>query len=179
MNIPLFDTAPGFDRPLDVLKHCHGRIRKQVRTMQNLLTHLPRAGADAEARQAAENVLRYFSRAAHQHHADEEENLLPMLETTATGEDAAVLRELLPQIMAEHVRMGAAWSILERQLVAIAKGESTTLNAPDVQAFADLYASHMEKEESVIAPMAKRLFNAKQIETLGNAMCARRGVLQQ
>jgi pyridoxamine 5'-phosphate oxidase len=178
VNNPLFDTAPGFDQPLAVLKHCHDRIRKQIRTMQNLLTHLPRAGADEEAKQAAENVLRYFSRAAHQHHADEEENLLPMLEATASGDDAAVLRELLPQIMAEHVRMGAAWSILERQLLVIAKGESTALNAPDVQAFADLYASHMEKEESVIAPMAKRLFSAEQIETLGEAMRARRGISQ-
>jgi pyridoxamine 5'-phosphate oxidase len=178
VNNPLFDTAPGFDQPLAVLKHCHDRIRKQIRTMQNLLTHLPRAGADEEAKQAAENILRYFSRAAHQHHADEEENLLPMLEATVAGDDAAVLHELLPQIMAEHVRMGAAWSILERQLLAIARGESAALNAPDVQAFADLYASHMEKEEAVIAPMAKRLFSAEQIETLGEAMRARRGISQ-
>jgi len=179
MSNPLFAPVPGFDQPIAVLKHCHDRIRKQIRTMQNLLEHLPRAGADAEARQAAENVLRYFSHAAHNHHADEEENLLPMLQDTAIGDDASVLQELLPQIMAEHARMAAAWSILERQLSLIANGESAALNAPDVQGFADLYAAHMEKEEAVIAPMAKRLFSAEQMARLGDAMRARRGVQEQ
>ncbi|HYD82002.1 MAG TPA: hemerythrin domain-containing protein [Paucimonas sp.] len=176
MNNLLLAPAPGFEQPLEVLEHCHDRIRKQIRTMQNLLVHLPKRGADAEARRAAENVVRYFSVAAHHHHADEEENLLPMLHAAARGDDAAVLSEILPQIMADHVQMGAAWSNLERQLRAIAAGESAALEAQDVERFARLYAEHMEKEESVIAPMARRLFGAAQMTALGDAMRERRGV---
>ena len=59
------DPAPDFDQPVAVLKHCHGRIRKQLSTLEKLLTHLPLSqaetgGADEQARQAAQAVLKYF-----------------------------------------------------------------------------------------------------------------------
>ncbi|MFC3376746.1 hypothetical protein ACFOLJ_12875 [Rugamonas sp. CCM 8940] len=41
MSESLIDTAPGFDQPIAVLKHCHDRIRKQLLTLNNLLAHLP------------------------------------------------------------------------------------------------------------------------------------------
>ena len=176
MNNPLFAAVPGFDQPIAVLKHCHDRIRKQIRTMQGLLAHLPQHGADAQARQAAGNVRRYFNQAAPNHHADEEQDLLPMLRTTASGEDAGILTEVLPQIMAEHIEMDAAWKRLDCQLQAIESGASADLSADDVERFAELYGGHMEKEETVIAPMAKRLFSADQMASLGNAMRVRRGV---
>lgn len=176
MSNPLFAPVPGFDQPIAVLKHCHDRIRKQIRTMQGLLAHLPQHGADAEARQAAANVRRYFNQAAPNHHADEEQDLLPMLRDTATGEDAKLLTELLPQIIAQHIEMDAAWRGLDSQLQTIESGASAGLSVDDVERFAALYGAHMEKEESFIAPMAKRLFSAEQMSSLGNAMRARRGV---
>ena len=57
MNDFLPDTAPGFDQPIAVLKHCHGRIRKQLATLEKLLAHLPEHGADEQAQQAAQAVL--------------------------------------------------------------------------------------------------------------------------
>ena len=60
MNNFLPDTAPGFDQPIAVLKHCHGRIRKQLATLERLLSHLPEHGADEAARQAAGAVLQVF-----------------------------------------------------------------------------------------------------------------------
>jgi len=172
----LFETAPGFDQPIAVLKHCHDRIRKQIRTMQNLAAHLSRDGQNLDAQQAANAVLRYFNHAAHQHHEDEEHDLLPMLQAVATGEDASVLNALLPGIMEEHRQMDAAWRILDEQLKEIASGASSSLSGEDVNRFADLYATHMDKEETQIAPMAKRLFSAAQMKQLGDAMCARRGI---
>src|ERR1700741_3910251 len=106
---PLFDPAPDFDQPIAVLKHCHDRIRKQIRILQKLLTHLPEQGADAEAQRGAEAVLNYFSKAAPNHHADEEEDLFPMLRATATDEDAATLTALLPKILDEHQQMEQLW----------------------------------------------------------------------
>ena len=49
----LFDSAPGFDQPLAVLKHCHDRIRKQLATMDKLVVHLNDVGIDENAQQAA------------------------------------------------------------------------------------------------------------------------------
>src|SRR3954469_23853386 len=102
MTDALPDTAPGYDQPIAVLKHCHDRIRKQLATLSKLLEHLPAHGADEQARQAARAVLKYFDQAAPLHHADEEENLIPMLQATAQGEDAATLEAMVPDILKDH-----------------------------------------------------------------------------
>jgi pyridoxamine 5'-phosphate oxidase len=169
------DTAPGFDQPIAVLKHCHERIRKQLATLRKLLDHLPEHGADEQARQAAQAVIKYFDKAAHLHHEDEEQNLLPMLQATAQGEDASLLASLLPQILADHASMDAMWQTLHAQLKAL-EGGASALSADAVNQFADSYERHMKTEETQVAPMAMRLFSAQQMATLGAAMQARRGI---
>ena len=176
MNDTLHSTGPDFDQPIAVLKHCHDKIRKQLQTLQRLLAHLPTAGADAEAQQAATAILRYFREAAPNHHADEEDDLLPMLQATATGEDLAVLQTLQPQILAEHREMELIWIKLAAQLEDILSGAATELAHDDVARFVSLYTAHMEKEEARIAPMAKRLFGADQMQRLGLAMRVRRHI---
>ena len=176
MSNSLFDTVPGFDQPLAVLKHCHDKIRKQIATMQNLLTYLPQHGATPEANHAAKAVLQYFNKAAHLHHEDEEQNLMPMLQACATGEDAALLAVLVPEILADHQRMDQAWEALKTQLEAIAGATSAALSTTDVGRFAESYAAHMMKEEIQLATMAKRLFNPQQMAQLGAAMRERRGI---
>jgi pyridoxamine 5'-phosphate oxidase len=176
MNDLLPDTAPDFDQPVAVLKHCHGRIRKQLATLEKLLAHLPEHGADQQARQAASAVLRYFEKAAHLHHDDEEQDLIPMLRAVAQGEDAATLQALAPVILQDHKDMDAMWQDLHEQLSAIADGSGTQLSAGTVQRFAQRYLNHMEREESTMAPMALRLFDPQQMKQLGQAMQRRRGI---
>jgi pyridoxamine 5'-phosphate oxidase len=175
----LFASAPGFDQPLAVLKHCHDRIRKQLSTLDKLLQHLPEHGADEQAAAAANAILRYFTVAAPLHHEDEEIDLLPTLEHTAQGEDALLLKELKPLILAQHEQMAQQWLALEIQLTAIANGASVNLDAQGVKSFQEIYAGHMLIEETQIAPMAKRLFSAAQMEKFGAAMQLRRGVSTQ
>ena len=172
----LFDNAPGFDQPLAVLKHCHDRIRKQLNTLDKLLQHLPEHGCDEQAIQAAKAVLRYFNEAAPLHHEDEEVDLLPTLQATAIGEDATLVQEYLPLILEQHHQMDAQWAVLEQQLLAIAKAESTHLSETDITQFKEIYAGHMQIEETKIAPMAMRIFSADQMSKLGAAMQQRRGI---
>ncbi|PUA17349.1 hemerythrin domain-containing protein [Glaciimonas sp. PCH181] len=176
MGNPLFDTAPDFGQPIAVLKHCHERIRKQLATLERLQSHLPEHGADDEAQQAVAGVLRYFSKAAPHHHADEEQDLFPMLTATAKDEDAKVLQRLGPEIMSEHQQMDQLWHKLEGQLTSLQTGNTSALSGPDVALFSSLYLAHMEKEETWIAPMAKRIFSAEQMAQLGSAMQRRRGI---
>jgi pyridoxamine 5'-phosphate oxidase len=176
MTLNLHDTAPDFDQPIAVLKHCHDRIRKQLATLDKLLAHLPEFGADEQARQAAAAVLKYFEKAAHLHHDDEEQDLIPMLRAAAQGEDAATLQALAPVILQDHKDMDALWQDLHEQLTAIAEGQSTVLSASAVQRFSQRYLSHMEREEGTMAPMALRLFSPEQMAQLGKAMQARRGI---
>jgi pyridoxamine 5'-phosphate oxidase len=170
------EAAPGFDQPVAVLKHCHGRIRKQLATMDKLLAHLPEHGADEQARQAATAVLSYFDKAAHLHHQDEEQDLIPMLRAVAQGEDAATLQALAPVILQDHKEMDALWDDLRPQLAAIAEGSAALLAPATVQRFVQRYSAHMEREESMIAPMALRLFSPSQMQQMGEAMQARRGI---
>jgi pyridoxamine 5'-phosphate oxidase len=176
MNELLPDTAPDFDQPVAVLKHCHGRIRKQLATLEKLLAHLPGHGADEQARQAASSVLRYFEKAAHLHHEDEEQDLIPMLRAVAQGEDAATLQALAPVILQDHKDMDAMWQDLHEQLSAIADGSGAQLSSSIVQRFSERYLGHMEREETMIAPMALRLFGPQQMARLGQAMQRRRGI---
>jgi len=176
MTSLLHDTAPDFDQPIAVLKHCHNRIRKQLYTLDKLLAHLPEFGADEQARQAAAAVLKYFEKAAHLHHDDEEQDLIPMLRAVAQGEDAATLQALAPAILQDHKDMDALWQDLHEQLTAVAEGRSTVLSASAVQRFCQRYAAHMEREESTMAPMALRLFSPEQMTQLGQAMQRRRGI---
>lgn len=172
----LFASAPGFDQPLAVLKHCHDRIRKQLSTLEKLPPHLAAYGADADAQQAASAIKRYFNQAAPLHHEDEEMDLLPMLEVTARDEDAKLLADLMPAILKEHVQMNALWQLLDKQLEGIASGASSKLAGDEVRQFCEIYTQHMLTEESHIAPMAKRLFSETQMGKLGNAMQQRRGI---
>ncbi|MYM40202.1 pyridoxamine 5'-phosphate oxidase [Duganella qianjiadongensis] len=176
MNHHLFDTAPDFNQPIAVLKHCHDRIRKQLETLQKLLGHLPVHGADSDARKAAQAVQKYFNHAAALHHEDEEENLMPMLQATARDADAVQLEQIIPGILADHQQMEREWQQLNTQLEQIAQGHSAELDSAAVQRFIDRYTSHMAVEETNIAPMAKRLFSHEQMEQLGSAMQARRGI---
>ncbi|MQR01887.1 hemerythrin domain-containing protein [Glaciimonas soli] len=176
MKPALFDTAPDFGQPIAVLKHCHDRIRKQLATLQKLPAHVQQHGADDEARHAAASVLRYFQKSAPHHHEDEEQDLFPMLIATAKDEDAEVLRKLGPEILSEHQSMDLLWKKLAVQLTAVADGQANHLSDEDINLFSGLYSDHMEKEETWIAPMAKRLFSASQMAQLGAAMQQRRGI---
>jgi pyridoxamine 5'-phosphate oxidase len=170
------EAAPGFDQPIAVLKHCHDRIRKQLATLDKLLAHLPVHGADEQARQAAQAVLKYFDKAAHLHHDDEEQDLIPMLRAVAQGEDAATLQALAPVILQDHKDMDALWQDLHEQLSLIAGGSARTLSTSIVQRFSQRYLTHMEREEGTMAPMALRLFSPEQMAQLGKAMQQRRGL---
>ncbi|WUR13852.1 pyridoxamine 5'-phosphate oxidase [[Empedobacter] haloabium] len=176
MSESLMEAVPGFDQPIAVLKHCHDKIRKQLKTLQNLLAHLPVHGADAAAQGAAQAVLKYFNTAAHLHHADEEQDLLPMLEATATGADLELISALKPRILEQHLQMDKDWHILNSQLERIAAGTAAELSPDDVARFVQSYTAHMETEESQVAPMAKRLFSPAQMQIMGDAMQRRRGI---
>jgi len=176
MSHNLFDTAPDFNQPIAVLKHCHDRIRKQLETLQKLLDHLPVHGADADARKAAQAVQKYFNHAAALHHEDEEENLMPMLQATARDADAVQLELIVPVILADHKLMDSAWQQLNQQLEQIATGAGASLDSAAVLHYIERYTEHMALEETNIAPMAKRLFSHEQMEQLGSAMQVRRGI---
>ena len=165
-------VAPGFDQPLDVLLACHGRFEKQCATLEKLQTHLPRHGSDAEAQQAARNILNYFDTAAVHHHDDEERNLFPLLERAGQG----AWCEVVELLTSEHDDLAQLWRALRPPLQAIEQGEAVALNAIHTDHFIALNRSHIAFENERVLPLARQILSAADLLTLGQAMAARRGL---
>jgi hemerythrin-like domain-containing protein len=165
-------AAPGFDRPLELLEACHGRIARQCDTLEKLLDHLPAHGADAQAQQAARAVLAYFDTAAVPHHDDEERNLFPLLER-AGAPGACDLVEALTQ---EHEELALLWRRLRFGLQQIASGAASLLDEAPARRFIALNRRHLEFENGHVLPLANQVLGADDVERLGRAMAARRGV---
>ncbi|MGE0071726.1 MAG: hemerythrin domain-containing protein [Thiomonas sp.] len=169
-------SAAGFDAPLALLSACHERIAKQCATLRRLPAHLSAHGADAEAKRAAAQILRYFDTAGHHHHQDEEQDVFPALRDAVAGSDAFCLRDMMARIAQEHRALDADWQRLRQQLAAVLAGEATALDAADVTSFAARNQRHIAFEEGEFLPMASRLLDEAQLRTIGQAMRARRGV---
>jgi len=168
--------APDFSRPLEALKACHVRIRSQCDALCKLAEHMKEHGNDAQARQSAAAVMRYFDTAVRYHHQDEEEDLLPRMMSAATISRGSRLTRLVADIATEHREMDKAWTELRAVLQEISAGESTPLDPLDVDHFVKLYQTHMALEESNVIPLAEMLLTKDDLAEIGSAMAQRRGV---
>ena len=171
--------AAGFDAPFEMLAGCHERVRRTLALLQRLVGHLGRQGVDAQARDAARDVCRYFDLAAPQHHEDEERHVIPRL----LASDDPRLREAARTMQADHLRMHAAWSALGerlRQLHAAADGpmaaEAHAALASSAAAFAALYDSHIPLEDGLAFPAARAALDGTALAAMGAEMALRRGV---
>ena len=172
----LFDTPAGFDDPLGMLLGCHRRIEKKLATLTSLAAHLAAKGIDAQASVAAQAVLRYFNVAAAHHHADEEEDLFPMLgRRIGDAPERERFAQLDASLRKEHREMEDLWARLRRPLEGIAEGLMRTLPQADVQAFVALYRRHIKAEEAVLQAAVARWLTEHDLKLLGHAMAERRG----
>lgn len=166
----------GFEVPLEMLSACHFRIERQCETLRRLVPHLAAHGTDEDAQTAAAGVVRYFDTSAMQHHADEEDDLFPALIESMAGSDPVCIREMTAALAAEHRQLEALWRGLRRVLEEVVAGRVATLDGAAVDAFADGYARHIEREEKELLPMAARLLGDDELEQVGRAMRERRGI---
>src|SRR5216117_2019427 len=117
----LFDTV-GFDDPLEMLLACHRRIERQLDTLKRLRAHVHERGVDAEASTAAQSVLRYFVKAAPDHHEDEEKDLLPLLDERITDPgERARFKAFREEVERDHRDIEASWARLRKPLEGIAE----------------------------------------------------------
>ena len=165
-----------FDHPLDMLAACHGRIEAQCATLQRLASHLPVHGADAQAQQAASNVMRFFDSAGRHHKEDEECDFFPALIAAAKGERTERVALLVAQLTREHDELERRWLTLRDTLEMIAHGEGVLLDVESAQAFCAMYREHMTVEEEQLIPLAAALLGTVALRCLSTSMARRRGV---
>jgi hemerythrin-like domain-containing protein len=168
--------AVGFEVPLEMLAACHGRVQHQCDTLLRLVTHLQTHGADRPAQEAAGAVMRYFDTAARHHHEDEEQDLFPALLEAMAGSDAVCVRDLTQALCGEHRLLERRWAALRQRLSHVAAGDASAMADADIPGFVQLYARHIAREEAELLPMAARLLSDAELDRVGLAMRARRGV---
>lgn len=172
MISPFPAAAPDFSDPVGLLRACHGRILAHCATLERLVPHLARHGADAEAREAMARVHRYFATAAQHHHADEEQDLFPRLNTVAPA-----LIPLIQELEREHEGLSRHWQALAPLLAEPeqAMADAATF-ARVVAAFIAGYQAHAAKENEHLLPRAAEALSPEDLRELGARMAARRGV---
>ena len=185
----------GYEAPFEMLDACHERVERMLRLLHKLRAHLQASGWDAQATEAARDVLRYFNEAAPRHHEDEERHVFPAvlaapdapaLPHTGTGEGTGIgssLHAVVRRLLQDHADMQTRWAsarpVLER-IARPATGPWQQLAACEeaaLDAFASLYASHIEAENHLIYPAAQQALTPAQLQAMSADMMARRGVV--
>lgn len=177
------DTAPtrlaGFsgpvEDPIESLLGFHRRIEKHLGTLGGLPGHLECDGVDARASAAAASVVSFFETSLPLHHADEESDLLPLLEQRiGMAVERDTFRELRQRLESEHREMQRAWRPLRRALEAIGEGANRRLPGDLVQYFRALHSAHIAAEEAAVHVVAARRLIAADRATLARRMHSRR-----
>lgn len=162
------------EEPLAQLEACHRRIEHELRALERLAQHLSQRGADAFAHSAAKALLRYFDSSAAQHHADEDEDLFPLLRVRAAAAGRVEVAAAIEELEREHGAMEALWRRLRDTLAGIAAMTEAPLHADDVARFAWLYRRHMEREALLILPFAREALSPEDLAALAQRMARRR-----
>jgi len=174
MTESLIPVAPALDEPLEILSACHGRVRANLETLDRLVRWLPDHGADADAQQAALNVMRYFNLGAANHHRDEEEDLFPLMLERSPSNVRSRIRRLVEWIRDDHRALEAMWDRLSEQLGAIAAAQAADLDADLVANFSAQYLNHIDREDNELFPLAANFLTDADLRHMSEQMRLRR-----
>ena len=196
LNLP-GHRAPGagYEAPFEMLDACHERVERMLRLLNKLRAHLQASGWDAQAAEAARDVLRYFNEAAPRHHEDEERHVFPAvlaapdapaLPHPGTGDGTGIgtsLHAVVRRLLQDHADMQTRWASARPVLERIARPDQGpwqplgTTEEAALDGFASLYASHIEAENHLIYPAAQQALTPAQLQAMSADMMARRGVV--
>lgn len=148
---------PALDDPIDALFGFHRRLERDLAALGRLPTYLECFGLDVAASAAAAGLLHGLGAAAALHHAQEEHELMPLLQRriACPGEREAFL-SLRQGLEADHREIELLWRSLRRPLEAIAEGLVRRLSIDDIQYFRAVWTTHISAEEASLHLLALR-----------------------
>lgn len=151
--------------PLDRFSQCHTGILRQLQALDGLPAL---ARAAVQARQGADETLRFFRDVVHEHHAQEEQELFPAVLASATaGDERTRVQRIVERLTQEHRQVEAAWAQLEPALKALAKGRDAEVDAAAVATLVRDYQAHAAFEEREFLPLSETILGRN-----GNHMAA-------
>lgn len=164
--------AASFDQPFELLAACHDRVRQRLDLLGRLIPHLQQHGADAAARSAADDILRYFELAAPHHHEDEERHLVPVLQAC----DSTDCRQAAQRLLDDHVAIRASWAALRPLLQQLSPADLAALDTA-AQHFIALHGPHLQLEDGLVYPETAARLPALMQAAMGLEMARRRGAV--
>ena len=157
------EPLPGFDNPIGLLRACHDKILAHCALLEQLLESPDTA--------MAQQVVRYFSTSAIQHHRDEEEDLFPLI-----NRQSMKIAELVHQLRQQHEQLDQLWSSLAPALRSLPKDGFDAEFRARATEFCTLYREHIQRENRELLPLASSSLSRQQLGVVGEKMAARRGV---
>lgn len=159
-----------------LLVECHGRIRQFTKIALRLAN--AKDVDDAEIREAANGLIRYFTIALPLHSEDEEESLHRRL---ALSEAPAEVKDALDGMVREHGpihetidALGLLWRELVENPARLAEHRAELLERATT--LAELFEEHLAKEEAIVFPAARKYLRPEAIGEILEEMRARRDV---
>jgi hypothetical protein len=173
----LRDAPTDIVHPIESLLGFHRRIERHLAALCRLPVHIEVNGLDVQVSATAASIVEFFSVALPLHHADEEHDLLPLLDQRIlAGPEREQFRELRQRHRADHREMEETWRRVRRPLEAI--GEGMHRRHPDalVQYFRAIHSVHISSEEAAMHVLAIRRLQPSDETVLARRMLARRAV---
>lgn len=167
----------GFDDPIGMLKDCHRRIERFLDLLCLVAERAHERSLTAEEQSAVLTSLEYFRTGGERHTADEEESLFPRLRAElapATLEridglesdhhEAAGLHHAVEQLYIQWISAGTLKPDEQQQLLQATRR------------LQQLYAEHIQIEETVVFPHAAAILQPPALEAMKTEFIARRNL---
>ena len=168
-------AAPSAGSPgaFEVLDAFHRQTVDMLAKLADLVGGLDKGGPGGEARQAAQEIVQFFSQTARQHHEDEERHVFPQLQDS---NDPEIVQAVL-RLQQDHHWMDVDWKELSPAIAAVADnrgGYDLEALREGVEIFTALSRDHIALEESWIYPQARIRFGSAELQQMGREMAERR-----
>ena len=177
MAVQIGAKTHDFSDPTGLLSDCHRRIEMFLRALESVAVLIDHPLSN-QARTALESALRYFREAAPKHTADEEESLFPRLRQSMRSDVQSAIQRLEP-LEHDHRIAGSLHATVEDLgKKGLAHGslpaDQARLFRECVAKLVSIYQEHIQVEDELVFPVAKRVLSSTDKESIAKEMAARR-----
>lgn len=164
----------GFDDPIGMLKDCHRRVERFLHMQWVVVDRARGRALTSEETAAVQAALQYFRAGGVRHTADEEESLFPRLRAVSAGE-----LEEIERLLGDHRDANVLHQTVETLYAPwIAGGKLSEEDGQRLlsatERLKQLYAAHIQVEETVVFPHAAQVLDSRAIASIGQEFRARR-----
>jgi hemerythrin-like domain-containing protein len=169
-----------YTNPLGLLSDCHRRIERFLNLLFTVVSQATEAKLRTEERQALATALGYFREAAPKHTRDEEESLFPRLRASQNPQAQAAF-SMLDTLHEDHETADISHQQVEVLCLQwlsddYLQEESRNRLSQLLTGLKSIYERHIAVEDTQIFPLARKILNASQLQSIASEMASRRGI---